>query len=77
MKTDIVLYDNELKYQSEFEENLKQCRDELRKLFGNNENGIELIAVCAPGIYKINQYAKSWNTIFNYIRKSEFDRRAH
>jgi hypothetical protein len=50
MKTEKVLYDNELKYQTEFKANLEECKNEFQKLFAKDENGHELIMVCAPGI---------------------------
>ena len=50
MKTEKVLYDNELKYQTEFKANLEECKNEFQNLFGKDENVQELITVCAPGI---------------------------
>jgi hypothetical protein len=51
MKTEKPFYDNELKYKTEFKANIEDCKNEFTSLFGNDQSGLELIAVCAPGIF--------------------------
>jgi galactokinase len=44
----LIIYDNDLKYEQEFEDNLQSCKDEFIKTFGQIEKG-DIISVCAPG----------------------------
>ena len=42
----IALYDNESKYEEEFQANLSTCKSEFAQIFGKES---ELTCVCAPG----------------------------
>lgn len=42
----IALYDNESKYEEEFQANLSACKSEFEQIFGKES---ELTCVCAPG----------------------------
>lgn len=44
----VALYDNESKYDDEFQANLEICKNEFRKTYPDDQN-IELTCVCAPG----------------------------
>ena len=44
-----ILYDNELKYEQEFNENLNECVRAYQNLFAKGEQVHDLVHVRAPG----------------------------
>lgn len=48
----LALYDNECKYEKEFDKNLKECISEFHKTFQSADQA--LTCVFAPGLVKTN-----------------------